>query len=296
MQYWAAECESFTHYEERCLYFLERIAFLPMFGRHSWVDEWLLGIEQLLSQFKPTDISYCGKRKLSFLRNLAKTVSAMMRLKLESKKKADARKYTELLEELTIEPAEDSGVTNPLALTVYYDYLGLLHMYLYDLDEGEIHLEEAIACFDRILENYAERTDLTMGIWAGFVGYNLARCYLKRYSAHRNADDAIRAQKRMLRASIVRKGWLTVREFHPSIRSALSYEYFICKIEQISAMKLLGGSDDEKIRQEFKRLEGELESYMIRDEQLERLCFVQELLLQRQKDIAEEDALAEEDL
>jgi hypothetical protein len=35
---------------------------------------------------------------------------------------------------------------------------------------------------------------------------------------------------------------------------------------------------------------------MIRDEQLERLCFVQELLAQRQKSVGEEGPLAEEAL
>jgi len=65
------------------------------------------------------------------------------------------------------------------------------------------------------------------------------------------------------------------------------------KIEQISTMMLLEDKSEDKVREEFKRLEGELESYMIRDEQLERLCFVQDLLELRQKAIGSEDALDE---
>ena len=121
----------------------------------------------------------------------------------------------------------------------------------------------------------------------------MARCYLKKYHLSGDEADAKRAQKQMLRASMVRKGWLAQTDFHAAIRSALSYEYFICKLEQISSMKLLGARTDEQTREEFKRLEGELESYMIRDEQLERLRFVQGLLAKRQEEIGDEDAIAE---
>jgi hypothetical protein len=294
LDYWYAECESFLHYEERCLYFLERIPFLHMFCRHQWVDQWLERIEKLLSQYKLPDVTYCGKGNLEFIRNLAFTVSAIMRLKLEDRGAEPAiRDYRELIEKLTMEPAEHSSVTNPLVLTVYYDYLGLLHMYLYDLGDGDNHLAIAIDCFARILDQYVDHTDLNLSIWTGFVGYNLARCYLKKYRIYNKREDAVQAQNLMLRASVARKRWLSGNGFHSSIRSALSYEYFICKIEQISAMKLLHQRTDEDIRQEFKRLEGELETYMIRDEQLERLCFVQDLLEQRQKDICEENALEE---
>lgn len=294
LNYWLTECASFEHYEERCLYFLERIAFLPMFGRHHWVDEWLGQMEKLLSGYKQKDIAYCGKANLSFIHNLAFTVSGIMRIKLQDQQKEpSAREYRELLEKLTMEPADLCNVKNPLALMVYYDYLGLLHMYLYDLSEGKNHLVSAIECFEKILHEYVDHTDMHLGIWTGFVGYNLARCYLKQYWLDHNTVDAERAQKWMMRASLVRKGWLSGAGFHSSIRSALSYEYFICKIEQISALKLLNERSDEEIRQEFKRLEGELETYMIRDEQLERLCFVQDLLEQRQKQIVEENALDE---
>jgi len=293
LRFWMDECKSFRHYEERCLYFLERIAFLPMFGRHQWVDNWLISMEELLGQYKLSDISYCGKKKLSFLRNIAFTVSAIMRLKLQDRQDSGLREYQELLYQMTFESVEECGVTNPLALTVYYDYLGLLHMYLLDLNDGNEHLDEAIACFEQIMDNYVEHTDLTLGIWSGFVGYNLARCYLKRYRLTLDPADLRKAQRLMLRASIVRKGWLAVTGFHSTIRSALSYEYFICKIEQISTMMLLEDKSEDKVREEFKRLEGELESYMIRDEQLERLCFVQDLLAKRQQNLSDSDALAE---
>ena len=293
LKYWEAESESFVHYEERCLYFLERVGFLPMFGRHKWVYDWLVEIEKQLGKYKQQDILYCGKKKLTFIRNLAFTVSEFMRMKLQDDYTPEYSHYEDLLNRMLVEPVEESDVSNPLAITVYYDYLGLLYMSMFENDGNPYHLQEAINCFSKILDIYVEHTDMSLGIWSGFVGYNLARCYLKQYKLTGNAEDAKNAQKLFLRASVVRKGWLTGTEFNPAIRSALSYEYFICKIEQISSLKLLGTRSEEAILQEFKRLEGELESYMIHDEQLERLCFVQELLEKRQLSIVEEEALAE---
>ena len=296
LKFWMDECRSFEHYEERCLYFLERVGFLPMFGRHSWVDEWLLQIEELLRHYQQSDIAYCGKKRLNFIRNVAFTVSSIMQLKLHSDNPPTGAEHAELVDRLEMEPAEESGVTNPLALTVYYDYLGLLHMTLFDVGRGKQHLDEAICCFEKIMDTYVEHTDMSLGIWSGFVGYNLARCYLKQYQLTKDPADAKKAQRLMLNASLVRKGWLSGTGFHASIRSALSYEYFICKIEHVGTLKLLGSRTDEEIQHEYKRLEGELESYMIRDEQLERLCFVQELLQSRQSEGGEGNALDESQL
>ena len=293
LKYWFEECQSFTHYEERCLYFLERIAFLPMFGRHSWVYDWLVKIEGLLSSYKQSDISYCGNKKLKFIRNLAFTVSNITKMKMKPGFEPTENDYEDLLNRFILESAESSGVKNPLALTVYYDYLGLLHMYLLDGDQENYHLKEAISCFKRVMDNYVDHTDMNLGIWSGFVGYNLARCYLKLHKATGDPESAKLAQKELIKASVIRKGWLSSVDFHTTIKSALSYEYFICKIEQISSMKLLDTSSDQAIIGEFKRLEGELESYMIRDEQLERLCFVQDIIEKRQQEINIEDALSE---
>lgn len=293
LKYWMDECKSFTNYEERCLYFLERIAFLPMFGRHNWVDQWLLEMEDLLHSYRKSDIAYCGKKQLDFMRNVAFAVSNFMRLKLQTDSARTYRAYTDLLDQLTMEPAEESGVTNPLALTVYYDYLGLLHMLLFDLKKNRKDLEEAIRCFSLILDQYVEHTDMSLSIWSGFVGYNLARCYMKRYPLTGDPADAKKAQKFIRNASLIRKGWLSGTSFHATIRSAMSYEYFICKAEQIGMMTIQEDYSEEDVRGEYKRLEGELESYLIQDEQLERLRFVQELLKTRMEKLGGDGALDE---
>ncbi len=290
---WKEECISFSHYEERCLYFFERIGFLPMFGRHAWVDAWFEEIERLLDQYDKEDIAYCGVKKLNFIRNLAFTVSRFTRFKLPETHNPDYSDYEEMLNQLLMEPADESGVLNPLANIVYYDYLGLLYMCLYDARKDPKDLEAATECFDLIMEKYLDHTDMSLGIWRGFVGFNLARCYIKKYNITKDVEYVKLAQKLFLKTSMVRKGWLTRAKFHSTIRAALSYEYFICKIEYINALKLLDTYTPEMILQEFKRLEGELETYMSQEEQLERLRYVHALLLSREEEADAADSISE---
>lgn len=293
LSYWYEECASFEHLEERCLYFMERIGFVSMFGRHAWVDEFLERIKTLTANYRQQDVAYCGKKQIAFVHNLTGVVReyAQFKLREDHPKRED---YEELLNMLLMRPAELSGVTNPLALTVYYDYLGLLHLHLYEITNDVEHLQEATTCFRTVMDEYADYTDLGLKIWPGFIGYNLARCYLLQYRTWGKAEDAKNAQKYFSIASVIRKSWLKQSGFSQVIRSALSYEYFICKIEEINSHNLLAKKTAEEVAQEYKLLERELESYMLKSEQLERLVFVQNLLEKRQQETLSDSPLAED--
>lgn len=295
LKFWADECASFPHFEERCLYFLERIGFVCMFGRNEWVNAFLERIKGLTSHYSQRDIAYCGKSRLSFLQNLTTVVREYVQSKINATA-TEMLDYESLLRMLLLEPAEACGVKNPLALTVYYDYLGLIYLHLFEENGNEEHLKEATRCFERVVEDYAERTDLGLRIWSGFVGYNLARCYLRQYHLEGNVADAKNAQRFFSFASIIRKSWLKQTAFNPVIRSALSYEYFICKIDEINAAKILGPKSDEEIAREYALLERELESFLLKSEQLERLVFIQDLLAERQRAIHVSAPLKEESL
>jgi len=290
---WKNECAFFTHYEERCLYFLERICFIPMFGRHKWVLDWCLTLEQLLTQYTDTDIGYCGMKKLNFIRNLAFAVSAYTRLKLQEDHEPTYNDYEDLLNQLVLDPVEDSGVANPLVGTTYYDYMGLLYMCLYEMEQDAEHLNKATECFEIIMEKYVEHVDMSLNIWAGFVGYNLARCYIKQFNLTKDRACAEKAQNLLFKTCIIRKRWLGGVGVHSTIRNAMSYEYFVCKIDHINSMKLMNTKSDELIAQELKRLEGELESYMTQEEQLERLCYIQSIIADRISAIDANDTLGE---
>ncbi len=294
LNYWLDECTGFNHFEERCLYFLERIGFVSMFGRHSWVDEFLEKIKDLTANYRQADVQYCGKKQVNFIHNVARVVREYAQLKINSGN--EGAEYENLLNELMLAPDETSGVKNPLALTVYYDYLGLLNLHLFEIKKDEEYIKEATACFQKVMDEYADYTDLGLKIWSGFVGYNLARCYALQYKMWNRTEDAKNAQRYFALASVIRKNWLKQSGFNQVIRSALSYEYFLCKIEEINSYNLLNKKTQEEILEEYKLLERELESYILKSEQLERLVFVQNLLANRQKETGADSTLTEDQL
>lgn len=282
LAHWQQECASFPHFEERCLYFLERIGFVPMFGRHDWVLHFLDEIKELTDRYTQRDVAYCGKKQVEFLQNLTGVVLEFAQSKTHEGRSA-IEEYEELAHALASVPAEGSGVTNPLALTVYYDYLGLLNLLLYEQTDDTARLTEATRCFKLVIDHYAGNTDLGLRIWPGFVKYNLARCYLLQYNLWQNPEDAQLALDHFADACHIRKKWLKQSRFHQVIRSALSYEYFICKLDEINARRLLQNKSTEDMAQECLLLERELETYMLKSEQLERLVFIQNLLEERRQ-------------
>lgn len=282
LSHWQQECASFPFFEEKCLYFLERIGFVSMFGRHDWVLDFLDHIKDLTDNYRQRDVAYCGKKQVDFLQNLTGVVLEFAQIKTHEGR-SPAEEYTQLAQALARVPAEGSGVTNPLALTVYYDYLGLLNLLLYELTNRVERLTEATRCFKLVIDRYADHTDLGLRIWPGFVKYNLARCYLLQYNLWQNPEDAQLALDYFDDACRIRKRWLKQSRFHQVIRSALSYEYFICKLDEINARCVLQNKTPEDMVQEYLLLERELEAYMLRSEQLERLVFIQNLLEQRRQ-------------
>jgi hypothetical protein len=292
LNFWETECSSFEHFEERCLYFLERIGFVSMFGRHEWVNTFLEQIKALTASYRQQDVIYCGKKQISFIHNLTRVAREYAQAKIKNDS-LDSFEYEALLNTLMLDTAEESGVKNPLALTVYYDYLGLLHLHLYEISQEVEHLKEATRCFSLVMEDYADYTDLGLKIWSGFVGYNLARCHVLQYKLWSEEEDAKNALRYFSIASVIRKNWLKQSGFSQVIRSALSYEYFICRIDEINAHSFLEQKNPEDIVREYSFLERELENYLLKSEQLERLAFVQNLLTERQKEVSVDGPLAE---
>ena len=284
LQEWKDECASFRHYEERCLYFFERIGFIPIFGRHDWVLNWCDDIRAMLANYTSADISYCGKKRLDFIRNLADVVIQYTTTKV-LEKDACANTYREMLDQLNFAPFESSGVINPLIAIVYYDYLGLINMRLYNVCLDETYLTQAIFCFSRVIDAYVDHVDMSLQIWSGFVYFNLARAYLKLHTISGQQEHARKAQSFLERASHIRSRWLKVKGFNATIRNSLSYEYFICKIEHVGNMRNLQNYSTDALIAEYSHLESELSSYMDSDAQLERLRYVQQLITTRRKEL-----------
>ena len=56
---------------------------------------------------------------------------------------------------------------------------------------------------------------------------------------------------------------------------------------------LLQQKSEEEIQKEYLLLQGELETFMLKSEQLERLVFIQNLLTQRQQDSVSQSPVSE---
>lgn len=274
---WEKEIKSLNHYDERSLFFFERIVFVPMFGRVPWVIDWCKNCLGNLSQYSREDVDYCGKKRLEFISNLIRVLCDYTRIKLQNNYTPGYSDFEELYESLKETPCYES-VKNPLIAAIYHDYLGLICMKMFEFSGEENLIKEAIENFENIMNDYVDKIDLSLNIWQGFITFNLARAYIKHYILTKDKETANKALKLFSRATRKRKVWTDVSMFNPTIRNALSYEYFISKIEHINAMVVTGEKLPENTAEDYKKIESELEAYLSKDEQLEGLRFVQKLI------------------
>ncbi len=274
---WEKECLSLSHYDERSVFFFERIVFVPMFGRVQWVIDWCRNCTGYLGKYSREDVEYCGKKRLEVISNLIRVVCDYTRVKLQKNYTPRYSDFEELYESLKETPYDES-VKNPLIAAIYHDYLGLICMKMFEFSSEEALIKEAIENFEKIMDNYVDKIDLSLNIWQGFIAFNLARAYMKHYSLTKDITTAEKALKLFSGATRKRKVWTDVSLFNPTIRNALSYEYFISKIEHINAMVVTGDKSPASTAEDYKKIEAELEAYLSKDEQLEGLRFVQKLI------------------
>jgi len=273
LKYWLEECESLPHYDERCIYILERIGFLPMFGRIPEAEQWLLKASQLLENYKRSDIAYYGNtRLLDFVRDLIGNIIEYTTIKMTDKQ-SGLECYKGLLEDFLFEEFPEGEGVNPLLGVVYYDYLGLTYLRIFRCGGGMEYARRAQEAFEKAIE-YVSRVDMSLQIWSGFLYYNLARAY----NMQEIADKANEYYRKAIR---IRTRWLKNSRYNITIRNALSSEYFIAKIDYIDMCRKYGLNTEEQIRQEYRNLEIELNTYCDVDDKLEQLLYVRRLLESR---------------
>ena len=274
---WLEECKSLPYFDERCIYLLERLGFLPVFGRVPDVVDFMKEAENLIDNYHASEIDYYGDVSLlNFTRNLVQNVISYTLLKNEKTDKSFiSKKYRALLNDYTSEPIPEDKQINPLLSVIYYDYLGLIYLHIYYSDQDKISLDMAFSCFNKSLE-FASQVDRSLPIWEGFLSYNLARTYAEN-------DNPKEAEKYYKKAISVRSRWLKSFNYNSSVRNALSYEYFIAKISYIDMCKKYDLMTDEEILVEYNYVENELDAYSGEDEQMNQLVKIRELLKYRIK-------------
>ena len=148
-------------------------------------------------------------------------------------------------------------------------------MRLYNFGGGRALLEEAITCFERVLERYVNLVDDSMRIWEGFVRFNLARATERQLEFTPDSENQGEVLLQYKRATRLRKSWITGRQFDLEIKNALSYEYFLAKLECIRFSHQVVEKDLQRGVQECEQLNAELEIYYDQEEKLEKLGEIQ---------------------
>ncbi len=279
LQEWLSECKSLKYFDERLMYIFERIAFMPIFGKQESVSNWYIQAEEIVGDYDERDIDYYQNAKLlKYAKNVFNVVNTYIKYKMVDGLTPEQSDYEELLMNLKFNPSPKDQQINPLIEVLYYDYMGLIHMHLYSYTKSFDELLAAKTCYEKIINEYLDKVDLGLSVWGGFLYYNLARLYGKIWERKPEMIDAADILNAYMRATSIRKRWLSVSGFNSMIQNALSYEYFIAKIDYIQQMKTLGTKTKEDIHNEYQKVEGEIESYCNDDERLERLLYVQEKL------------------
>lgn len=281
LDYFYTECASLKHYDERAIYFLERIGILFAFSKNVNATAWYERVQGLLGHYAASDIQDCNSDRdtINAVRDLCGAVIRYTLLKSDPSNPPGEYDYANLCEEFSLISFLDIDAVNPLIATVYYDYLGLTYMKLYGFTKDKEHIKRAIECFEITLDKYVDKIDLGLSIWAGFLYFNLARAYDKLLDfKDEDAEYAKRAAFAFGKSVVARKRWISGSYFNDHVRYILSYEYFCAKIEHVHLLDKYSLKSKAYIEGEYQRIEGELNTYCSMDERLEGLTGVMEML------------------
>jgi tetratricopeptide (TPR) repeat protein len=254
---WSEECRELKHFDEKCIFLLERIVFMPMFGNTQEVKNFMQEAERQVSNYDSWDAGYYNNGELlNFTSDLLKNVIEYTKLKMTNSDSEVSKElmYEELEEKFTFMDIPEKATVNPLILVVYYDYMGLTCLKLHNNYSKVGALQKAGECFEKALK-YSNKVDMAMKLWEGFLTYNLARTLL----GESRKDEA---EARFRRTISIRAGWKRTSNFPPVIRNAISSEYFIAKLSHIDMLDKSMKVSKEEIREKYEKLEIELKAYI----------------------------------
>ncbi len=268
------ECKTFNHYDERAMYFFERIGLIFAFGLGNHMLDWYKKMEPLLASFTAQDIEESGDKKLlSIVRDV---MSLLIRNVYRTAEESNEYILQDMCDEFESITLPEN--VNPLISMVFYDYKGLAYMGLFDKTKNPEHIKQAIFYFEKVMEEYADRIDFNLNLWSGFVLYNLARAFDRLNDVSPDPELVEKSMKTFSKAVIVRKRWLTPETFNENVKYTLSYEYFIAKLDHLNAMAKTNYKPIEYIRMEYEKVAGEIETYCDKDGRLQGISDVQDRL------------------
>ena len=247
---WIDECAVLPRFDARCMMLLERIGFLPAFGKKADKKWFLSEAKKLIYRFDESEIrDYGDTELLLFARNVLlcviEYIEAQLQIIIPDTGNADLEKqFAKMLRRfLTVSVPENQAI-NPLLLVVYYDYLGLAYYRNYLFGRSQEHLAAAADVTEKALQN-ARKVDMHLQIWAAFLTYNLGRlhCELGEFEkSRRNIETAV----------ILRQGIADSPFFSEELKHDLYFEYLLARIRQTEILQRAGVLTPEQAQAEYR--------------------------------------------
>ena len=273
LQEWYEECTSLLHYDERCIYLLERLCFLPIFPCADEVDDFMERVGKSINHYQKWDIKYYNNSNLlNFTRNLVNGVIEYTQIKMNDNEDKNYL-FDKVLNNLLSEEVPYEDEVNPLMLLVYYDYLGLAYLKLANNDPQSEYLQNALKALQKSF-TFIDRVDASMQVWSGFLYFNLARSY-------EIVGDLKNAEKLYRDAIKIRERWLKITSLSVKIKNALSSEYFIARIMYLEMQDRYKMLDKEEIQKEYDKLEMEINAYSDFGNEFDPLTKIRKKLVER---------------
>lgn len=275
LEAWYEECKSLYYFDERCMYLLERLCFLPLFDCVDYVDEFMEQVGELIVEYKKRDIDYWNGTKL--LDEVKKLIEGIISYSTVKKKGnlESGKAYRQILAAYPVE-LEIENDLNPLIQLVYYDYLGLIKLKLSKYEKADENLKEAGRAFERAL-GYSQYVDMSLHIWKGFITYNKARTYMELNMF----DDAEDVYKEAIR---IRKQWLKIDCLNEKVKNALSLEYFLAEISEIDLQVRSGTIDSSDLIIKYDQIEKEMEQFIDKTESADPLARIRRIIDERRSE------------
>lgn len=285
LQSFLNECRSLKTFDEKAIYLLERIALLPVFGKQKAANNFYKQARAALGEIEHNLADEIkdyenGDELYRIVRETIYNVLDYISLGLIEDNKPKASDYKAILSNLKSLKVDHYKDLNPLVLTIYYDYIGLIYMMLFNFtDKKDIDLlNKSIEYYELVYDTYVPKIENDIHVWSGFMTFNIARAYGMRYEITGNKEDLEKSLDMFELAERFRKEWLDIEYSSSIFKSALSYEYFIARVHHLNFLtknNLETEKDRDKLR---KEIENDLETYSNQEMKVERLIYIKHLL------------------
>ena len=229
LEEWLRMLESFTFAEERILFFLERIVFIPIFPADDDLKHFLNKTQILITEGK-------GAEELDAAVKLSKKIMRYEFFRefkdINGFHKASGSDYRQLAEEIK---ELDLCQFNWFVRVIQLDYAALAGLHYCrskDADKsGKLEvLESVISDFNEVESLIAEFCRKAGDLWSGYVLYNLSRAYEQLYNIDvspekENLLEKVREYSQ--KAISTRREW--INKMKGVFSTALSFDYFLAQ-------------------------------------------------------------------